>query len=66
VTLLALAVFLLFSALVLPQQARQAEESSAGAGSPDRSFFYSPADLYAMRLVRPAAQCNLSSDPAYR
>jgi len=48
VTLLALVVFLLFSALVLPQQSRQAEHASGGAGSPDTSLFYSPGDLYAM------------------
>jgi len=48
VAALALVVFLLFSALVLPPQARQAEQASGGAGSPDTSFLYSPADLYAM------------------
>ncbi len=46
---LALAVlvgFLLFTALVLPAQSAQSEASTGEAGSPDTSFFYSPADLY--------------------
>lgn len=46
VTLLALAIFLLFMALVLPGQASRAEEASGGAGSPDTSYVYSPQDLY--------------------
>jgi len=46
--LAALVVFLLFTALVLPGQAAQAEEASRGAASPDLSFFYSPGDLYRM------------------
>jgi len=46
--LLALAGFAVFTAAVLPRQAAGAAEVSAGAGSPDTSFFYSPADLAAM------------------
>jgi hypothetical protein len=38
VTLAALGIFLLFTALVLPSQAASAEMSSGGAGSPDTSF----------------------------
>lgn len=44
----ALAIFVLFTVLVLPGQSRQAEMSSADAGSPDTSFWYAPADLYRM------------------
>ena len=44
-TLAALLVFLLFTALVLPAQSSRMETD---AGSPDTSLFYSPADLYAM------------------
>ena len=46
VALIAVIVFLLFTALVLPGQASQADEHSAGAGTPDLSFTYTPADLY--------------------
>jgi len=46
--LLALVVFVVFTALVLPAQASQAEAVSGGAGSPDTSLFYSAADLYRM------------------
>lgn len=45
VALAGLVVFLLFGALVLPGQAAAAEQASAGAGSPDTSFFYRPGDL---------------------
>ena len=48
VALLALLVFVLFSALVLPQQAAQAERETGGSASPDTSFFYKPSDLYQM------------------
>jgi hypothetical protein len=48
VTLSALIIFLLFSALVLPQQATKAEQETGSAVSPDMSFFYSPAELYRM------------------
>jgi hypothetical protein len=43
-----LGIFLVFSALVLPSQAQQAEENSGGTGTPDLSFYYSPEDLYQM------------------
>jgi len=48
VALAALLAFLLFMIFVLPGQAGQAEAVSAGVGSPDTTFFYSTADLYAM------------------
>jgi hypothetical protein len=48
VALLALLIFLLFSALVLPQQATEAEQETGGADSPDTSFFYSANELYRM------------------
>ena len=48
VALLALVVFLLFTALVLPAQSAQAEAQFAGVGSPDTSFWYTPDDLYRM------------------
>jgi hypothetical protein len=48
VALAALAIFLLFTALVLPRQSRLAEAVSKGAGSPDTSFFYSAGELYRM------------------
>ena len=48
VALAGLVVFVLFTALVLPQQARLADGSSGGAGSPDLSLWYSADDLYAM------------------
>jgi hypothetical protein len=51
VALSALAVFLLFSALVLPGQAARAETDTGGAGSPDTSFYYSVDDLYRMAEV---------------
>ena len=43
-----LIIFVLFMALVLPGQSEQARAVSGGAGSPDMSFVYSPADLYRM------------------
>jgi hypothetical protein len=46
VALAALVFFLLFTALVLPQQAAKSEQEIGSAVSPDTSFFYSPADLY--------------------
>jgi hypothetical protein len=46
--LLALLIFVLFTALVLPGQAAEAEVNAAGAGSPDLSFYYTPQDLYNM------------------
>ncbi|MBN1246939.1 MAG: hypothetical protein JXC32_04735 [Anaerolineae bacterium] len=48
VAAITLVVFLLFTALVLPQQASEAEASTGGADSPDTSLVYSPAELYAM------------------
>ncbi len=45
-TLAALAVFLLFSALVLPGQATTSETYAGEAGSPDTRGFYSAEDLY--------------------
>ena len=48
VALAALLIFLLFSALVLPQQATKAEKETGSPDSPDMSFFYSPSDLYEM------------------
>ncbi len=47
VTLLAVAIFILFMFFVLPSQAAQAEKVSGGLGSPDTSFFYEANDLYA-------------------
>jgi hypothetical protein len=46
VTLAALLVFLLFTALVLPRQAARSNLDTGDAGSPDTSFYYTPADLY--------------------
>ena len=48
ITLIALVIFALVVAFVLPQQAKRAEASSSGADSPDMSFFYTSADLYNM------------------
>ena len=45
-TLAALVIFVLFTALVMPGQAAQADQVSAGAGTPDLSLTYSAADLY--------------------
>jgi hypothetical protein len=47
-TLVALVVFLLFTALVLPGQSQQARAEAGEAGSPDLSFIYSADDLYRM------------------
>jgi hypothetical protein len=41
-------IFLLFTAWVLPTQADRAEAETGGGASPDTSFVYTPADLYAM------------------
>ncbi len=46
VALAALAIFLLFTALVLPRQAAQSEAETGEAGSPDTSLFYAPDELY--------------------
>jgi hypothetical protein len=48
VALLALLVFALFTALVLPRQAASADTTAAEAGTPDLSFYYSADDLYRM------------------
>jgi hypothetical protein len=46
VTLLALAVFVVFLVLVLPAQAAVGDAGDDEVGSPDTSFVYTPADLY--------------------
>jgi len=46
VALICLAIFLLFSALILPNQAEAANVYSGEVGSPDTSFFYSAEELY--------------------
>jgi len=48
VTLAALAIFVSFSGLVLPDQAGKAEQAAGGYGSPDTSLYYSPEELYRM------------------
>ena len=48
ITLVALLIFALFVAFVLPNQAKRAEAVSGGAGSPDMSYVYSSTDLYNM------------------
>ncbi len=47
-TLCALVIFLLFMALVLPDQSAKAEKIAGEAGSPDTSLFYTANDLYRM------------------
>lgn len=46
--LVALVIFLLFTALVLPGQAAGSAERTEGARQPDTSLFYTPAELYDM------------------
>ena len=48
ITLVALAVFLIFSAVILPRQSAAVDAYSGELGSPDLSLFYSPSDLYHM------------------
>lgn len=48
VVIAVVAVFVLFSALALPDQAAQSAARSGGARQPDTSFIYTPADLYQM------------------
>lgn len=48
VALVSLAIFLIFSALVLPGQSAAAEVYAGAKGSPDLSLFYSPTDLLVM------------------
>jgi hypothetical protein len=47
-TLACLLVFLIFGALVLPDQAAKAEAYSSESGSPDTSIYYTASDLYRM------------------
>ena len=46
VALICLAIFLLFSALILPNQAEAANVYNGEVGSPDTSFLYSAEELY--------------------
>lgn len=46
VALSGLVIFLLFTALILPGQAAQAEAYGSSASSPDSSFYYSAGQLY--------------------
>ena len=48
VALVVLVGFLLFTALVLPAQSARSVTGMEDVGSPDLSFFYTPADLYRM------------------
>ena len=48
ITIIALMIFALVVAFVLPAQAERADASSGGADSPDTSFFYTSRDLYNM------------------
>ena len=48
VVLTTTAIFLLFTGLVLPAQSDRAEAETGDGPSPDTSFFYTRADLYAM------------------
>jgi len=48
VTLIGFVAFVLFSALVLPQQSSKADEGIEDAGSPDLSIYYSTDQLYDM------------------
>lgn len=45
-TLACLVLFLIFSALILPDQAARAEVYSGEIGSPDTSLYYTASDLY--------------------
>lgn len=47
-TLACLVIFLVFSALVLPDQAAKAEVYSGEIGSPDTSLYYTASELYRM------------------
>lgn len=47
-TLVALVIFLVFTALVLPGQAAGSAERTGGARQPDTSLFYTSAELYGM------------------
>lgn len=48
ITLAAVIVFLVFTAVILPRQSAQSESYAGEAGSPDQSFFYTPDELYQM------------------
>jgi hypothetical protein len=48
VTLIALLIFLLFTAIVLPGQSAKVASYSGSSGSPDLSVYYSADDLYKM------------------
>lgn len=48
VALSALVIFLLFTALVLPNQSSKASPEARAVGSPDMSFFYTANDLHRM------------------
>lgn len=48
ITILALVLFVLVVAFVLPAQAQRTEAASGGADSPDTSFIYTSDDLYNM------------------
>ncbi len=48
VTLAALVIFIVFTALALPTQAAEMARSTHGADSPDTSLLYTPGDLYQM------------------
>ncbi len=48
ITIIALVIFGLVVAFILPAQAERAEAASGGADSPDMSFFYTSDDLYNM------------------
>lgn len=41
-------IFVLFTALTLPSKTAEAERMAQGAGVPDTSLWYTPADLAAM------------------
>jgi len=49
--LLALIIFILFGAFVLPREAARAEQVSEGAGSPDTNLFYTAGDLYELAEI---------------
>ena len=48
IALIGLALFMVFGAAVLPGQSAQAAAYSAETGTPDTSFFYTPAELAGM------------------
>lgn len=48
ITLAVLIIFVLFTGFALPAQAKDMEQNTHGAGSPDTAFIYSAGDLYRM------------------